>query len=248
MDALIAENPRAVIGGNMPPEPTPFEKAEKEVNDLYAEAALWLDGKPIESQAQADDLSNLLNMIRAAEKRAEEARKAEKQPHSDAAKAVDAKYKPLIGTCQLASDACKKAIAPWLAKVAAAQEAAAAEARRVAEEATRQAQEAIRAADATNLEARAAAELKVKEAQDAEKRATRAGKATANAGGGVGRAVGLRTVYRAEIVDPIEFGRHCWANCRDDYLTFLSGQAKQLVDRGSRALPGVEIIEEKKAV
>lgn len=248
MDALIAENPRAVIGGNMPPEPTPFEKAEKEVNDLYAEAALWLDGKPIDSQAQADDLSNLLNMIRAAEKRAEEARKAEKQPHSDAAKAVDAKYKPLIGTCQLASDACKKAIAPWLAQVAAAQEAAAAEARRVAEEKTRQAQEAIRAAEATNLEARAAAELKIEEAKEAEKRAARAAKATANAGGGVGRAVGLRTIRRPVFSDPILAARHYWLKENNEYCAFLLSLAERDVRNGATVIPGFEIIEEKKAV
>ena len=41
MDAKLAENPRAVVGGNNPPaKPTPFELAEKAVNDIYDETVL----------------------------------------------------------------------------------------------------------------------------------------------------------------------------------------------------------------
>mgnify|MGYP006871987512 CR=1 FL=1 len=48
--AEIAENPRAVIGGNAPPEPTPFDLVCENVESVYLEAKNWLDGAAIETQ------------------------------------------------------------------------------------------------------------------------------------------------------------------------------------------------------
>jgi hypothetical protein len=256
MDTLDTIAP-AAIGHNGGPalEPTPYERAKKRIEDLFAECKLWLDGKPVEKQAQADDLANLLAMLREAETEADDARLAEKAPHDEKITEIQARYAPLIantktakGKTVLAIAGIKKALEPWLTKVAAEKAAAAEKARQEAEEKRRAAEEAIRASDAANLAQREAAEALVADAKKAEKQANRAEKATANAGGGIGRAVGLRTLYRAEITDPIAFGRHCWAAHRDDYLEFLAGLAKSLVAAGKRDLPGVTIHEEKVAV
>ena len=118
--------PIAGIGHNGGPLPTAFEKAEAEVSKLYEEASLWLDGAKVDSQELADGIANLLNMLRAAEKSADTARKAEKEPHLEAGRAVDAQYKPVLERAKLAADACKKALAPWLQKVEAEKAAAAA--------------------------------------------------------------------------------------------------------------------------
>lgn len=248
MDTLTAENPRAVVGGNNPPEPTPYEQAEQKVGDLWEEAKLWLDGAAVDNQAVADDIANLLDLIRGAKKFAEAQRKVEKEPFDKGAAEVQARYKPLLEKADLAADACKKALAPWLKKKEEAQRAEAERKRKEAEEKAAAAREALRAADAANLEARAQAEALVKQAKDAEKAANKAERQTATAGGGMGRATGLRTTYVATITDPIAFGRYAWGQCREEYQTFLQGLADRLVHGGARELPGVEIREERKAV
>jgi hypothetical protein len=247
-DTLIAENPRAVIGGNMPPEPTPYEKAETEIGNLYEEAKLYLDGAAVETQGVADDIANLLNMLRAAEKKAEEARKVEKEPHLEAGRAVDAKFKPLLERVKLAADGCKKALAPWLAKLEAEKAAKAEAARREAEEKARAAQEAIRAAQAANLEEREAAEALLKEAKKAEAAAARAEKDTAKAGGSTGRAVSLRTEYRPVLVNEMAARRHYYETRHPELLAFLQSLAEQDVRAGKREIPGFEIVTEQKAV
>lgn len=248
MDAIVAENPRAVIGNNAPPEPTPYEQAEQKVGDVWGEAKLWLDGAAVDSQAIADDISNLLSLIRDARKFAEAQRKIEKDPFDKAAAEVQSRYKPLIEKADLAITACKKALQPWLDKRDAEIRAEAERKRKEAEEKAAAAREALRAADAANLEARAQAEALAKQAKEAQKAANKAERQTATAGGGMGRATGLRTTYVATITDPIAFGRYAWSQCREEYQAFLQGLADRLVHGGARVLPGVEIREEKKAV
>lgn len=245
---MLAENPRAVMGGNMPPEPTPYEQAEKDIGNLYDEAVQYLDGEPVNSQGVADDIANLLNMLRAAEKKAEEARKAEKEPHLEAGRAVDAKFKPLLERAKQAGEACKKAIAPWLAKLEAEKRAAAEKARQEAEEKRRIAEEAIRARDAANLEQAAAAEALLKEAKKAEAAASRAEKDGAKAGNGIGRAVSLRTEYRPVLVDELAARRHYYETRHAELLAFLQSLAEQDVRAGKREIPGFDIITEQKAV
>lgn len=246
-------NPRAVIGGNNPPEPTQFDKVVKEVEALYGEASLWLDGAQVDSQELADGIGKLLNLLRATEKATDWARKVDKEPHDKAAKAVDAQYRPLLDKLKLASDACKKALAPWLEKVEAEKRAAAEKARQEAEEKARKAQEALRAADAANLEARAQAEELVKAAKVAEKAASRAENDTARASGGTGRAVSLRTVYTANVTDYTAAARHFWKSAPDEMRAFVQKLADDTVrsagkGAASLSIPGVEIIEEKRAV
>ena len=48
----VDANPRAVIGDNVPPEPTPFDLSWAEITDLFDEAKLWMDGEPVATQAQ----------------------------------------------------------------------------------------------------------------------------------------------------------------------------------------------------
>lgn len=247
-DTLIAENPRAVIGGNMPPEPTPYEKAETEIGNLYDEAKLWLDGAVIATQGQADDIANLLNMLRAAEKKADEARKVEKEPHLEAGRAVDAKFKPLLERAKLATDGCKKALAPWLAKLEAEKAAKAEAARKEADEKRKAAEDAIRAAQAADLAEREKAEALLKEAKKADAAASRAEKDTAKAGGATGRAISLRTEYRPVLVNEMAARRHYYETAHDELLAFLQSLAERDVRAGKREIPGFNVISEQKAV
>lgn len=252
-DAMLAENPRAVIGNNAPP-PTPFEAVAKEIDDLYGEASLWLDGAVVDNQDLADGIGNLLRMIQAAEKKADELRKAEKKVLDDQVAEIQARYAPLIadtkavkGKTVRAAAACKAALQPWLDKLAAEQAETARVAREAAEKAAREAQEAIRAADAANLAARAEAEELAKAAKVAERTASRAEKATPNAGT-VGRAIGLRTVYVADITDAREFARFVWAEHHDEIASLLPGIAERLAARLKRDMPGCVVTEQKRAI
>lgn len=241
---LIDSNPRAVIGGNNPPEPTPFDQAEAEILMLFDQAKGFLDGEPIANQAQADDVGRLDAMIMKARKVADTQRAEEKKPYDDAAKAVQEKWKPLLTRCDLARDACKQALTPYLRKLDEEKRAREEEARREAERVRREAEEAMRSAHRYDLEAREAAEAKLREADEAEKAARRAEKDKAHVAGG-SRAKGLRTVYRAEITGTSEFARYLWANHPADMRDFLDKMAAILVSRGLRAIPGVTVHEEK---
>lgn len=245
-----AINERAVIGDNIiKAEPTPFEITEKRIEDLYIEASMWLDGAAVNSQDLADGITNLKNTILAARREADAARDAEKRPFLEAGREVDARYKPLLAKADLAVDACKKANAPWLKKVADDQAAIALAARQEADRKAAEAQAAIRASDVSNLTERAAAEALLEEAKKAEGVASRAEKAKPLSGGAVGRRDGLTTVYTATITDPIAFGRWAWTNKRAEYEAFLQGLADIHVRSGSHTadeLPGCVISSEQK--
>jgi hypothetical protein len=243
------------IGHNAPP-PTPFEAIEAKINDLYEEAKEWLDGVPVMTQGQADSLNLLMDMIRKAEKEADELRKEEARPHDEAKAEIQARYNVLIGNTKsvkgktvLALDAAKKALTPWLEEQDRIKREAERKAREEAEAAQRAAQEAFRKAQADDLAAREAAEALAKQAKDAEIAARVAAKDTAKAKGGTGRATTLRSFYRAEVTDAREFARHLWAYYRADMDEFLATMAKRLVDMNhDRAIPGVTIHEERRAV
>lgn len=241
-----------LMGHNNPPveiEPTPFEMSEVEIGDLYAEAKNWLDGEPVTTQAQADGLSKLLDDLRKAGKLADERRVEENKPFDDGKAEVQARYAPLIadtksvkGKVPLAIDMAKKALAPWLQKLEDEKRAAAEAARKEAEEKARIAQEALRASNVADLEKREAAEALIREAQAAEAAATKAENSKAHATGGT-RAIGLRSVWRAEMTDAREAARHYWLTKREEVDAFFQGLADADVRAGKREIPGFLIAE-----
>lgn len=237
----------AVIGHNNPPEPTPYEKAEAEIISLFDEAKHWLDGQGVKDDKDAEGVSKLLDMIRKAKKAADEARVEEKRPHDEAAKEVQEKYKPLLTRCDLAADAAKKALAPYLEKIEAEKRARAEAARREAEEKARAAQEAIRAAELTDLAAREKAEEMIQAAKKAEATAKRAENDKAHAKGGT-RAVTLRKTYKPVLKDAREAARHYWTARREELEAFFLSLAEKDVRAGQQDIPGFDIIEERAAV
>lgn len=237
----------AMIGHNNPPEPTPFEASKEEIDGLFMEAKNWLDGAGVQSETDADGVSKLLDMLRQAEKRADAARKEEKRPFDEGAKAVQEKFKPILDRAALAVSVCKKALTPWLEKIEAEKRAIAEAARREAEEKARAAQEAIRAAREADLEQQEKAEAMLREAQKAETAANRAAKDKAHAKGG-SRATTLRTYRTAEITDAVAFARWCWLNHKEELLAFLLTIAQRRVDGNYGVMPGVTVHERKEAV
>jgi hypothetical protein len=229
MEAALREAP-ATLGHNNPPEPSSFEGFDIHLTDLFEEAKHFLDGSGVNSDAEAEAVSKLLDLIRTTSKDADKARAAEKKPHDDAGKAVQAKWKPLLDRADMAVDTCKRVLAPWLAKKEAEARAAAEAARKEAE-----------------ARAAAAAEALVKDAKKANADANRAEKARPQAAGGA-RATTLRSYFTAELTDARSALAHYVATNPGAIKSALQALADTDVREGKRAIPGFIIHEEKRVV
>lgn len=243
--ATIAEP--APIGHNNPPEPTPLEQAREALSLLDVEASAWFDGTPIENERQAEDVARLLDAARKAEKQFDGHRKAEKQPHDDAAKAVDAAWKPVITDAKRIVEIAKAAQTTWLIKLdnekRAREEAARKEAEAKAAEARRLAEQ-----NDGSLTAAKARDAAIEEAKRAEAIAARAAHDKAKAkGAGMTRAIGLRTTWRSEVQEHRVLLNHIAKSAPGDLTAFVEEWAARAVRGGARELPGVRIYEERAA-
>jgi hypothetical protein len=240
-------NPRAVIGANGPPDESAFAGFHAHIGDLFDEAKNFLDGQGVNSDAESEAVAKLMDAIRTAAKDADKARAAEKKPHADAAKAVDTKWKPLLDRAELAVDACKKALAPWLAKKAHEQRELAEQARQEAAAKAKAAAEAMRTTTLDDLAGREQAEALVADAKRADADATKAEKARPQAAGG-SRAATLRTSYRPELTNAGEALRHYVKTRPDELKACLLHLAEVDVRNGARSLPGFIIHAEQTVV
>lgn len=248
----VAENPRAIMGGNNPPvELTPFDALKIRINDLHEEALQWLDGTPVTTQEQANAINTLKASIKAATKEAEAARLEEITPPQQTVAEIQARYNELIGSNKSvtgiaikAEQACNEALKPYLLELQRKQEEEAKRAREEAAKKQAEAMEAMRQRDAANLAQIEQAERLVKEAKEADAAARKAENAKAHAKG-EGRATGLRTVYRAVIADEKEAAAWVWVERRSELMAFVQELADKAVRAGSRQLRGFNVIEEK---
>lgn len=239
----------AEAGHNNPP--SPFEEIKQTIDDLYLEAKNFADGEPITTKGQAEAVSALIDGLRKAATKADDARKTENKPFDEGKAVVQEKYNRLIGKTKavtgkapLAIELCEEALKPWLLKLEAAQ----AERERIAAEqaaqAALEAQEALakRTDSLEDAEKAEAAILHAKAAGASHKAAT---KTRANVKGGE-RAVGLTKTYTPVMTDGVEAARHYWKTDRTTVEAFFLGLAEKDVRAGKRAIPGFEINEGRK--
>lgn len=244
----LEANPHIYLGANNPPEPTPFDAFEAHIGDLIETAKGFLDGEPVADEAVASKVSQLLDECRKAAKDADKARAEEKKPHDEAAKAVQAKWKPLLERADLAAQTCKDALKPYLEAQEAEKRRVAEQARLEAEERARAAAEAARAAaESTDLQAREEAEQLVKDAKAAEKAATKAESDRGRSAGGA-RATTLRTYHTAVLTDGTAAARWAWAERRADMEEFITGLAQQAVNAGRHTIPGFDVQADTRVV
>lgn len=234
-------------GHNNPPEPTPFEAIQVHIEDLTETAKGFLDGTGVTTQAEADALAKLMDEGRKASKAADAARAEEKKPHDEAAKAVQAKWKPLIEAGDRIVTICKQALAPYLEAQEAEKRRIAEEARKGAERKAQEAAAAARAAAATDLAAQEQAEALAKEAKAALTAANKADKDKAHGVGG-SRAATLRTTYRPVMVDGVEAARWAWQTRREECEAFFLSLAVTAVREGRHQIPGFDVIAERSVV
>lgn len=239
----------AGMGHNSPPEPTPFEAVKIHIDDLWVEAKNWADGTPVETQAQADEVSRLIEDFRLAHAAADNARKAENEVFDKGKAAVQEKYAPLIadtkavtGKTVKAQAALKAALKPFLDRQEAEKRAAALKAQEEAQAAAAKAAAALREADDSDLEAKEAAEALIEDARLAATAASRASNDKAQARGG-SRAMGLRKTYTPVMTDRKAALMHYAVNRADALVDFLQQLAVTDVREGKRVIPGFDVVE-----
>ena len=239
----------AGIGDNNPP-PTPFEAISAHLEDLLIEARNWADGVKLETQAQADDVSRLIDDLRLGMQAADQVRTDEKRPFDEIIAEIQDRFNVYIapiknktpGKVPVAMDALKAVLKPYLDDQEAKRQA---EARRVREEAERVAHvaaDAARAASVDDLQAREGVETLIAAAAQLDARAKRIENAKTQAHGS-DRAMGLRKTYTPVLTDPRLALGHYISQRPDELKALLLDLARRDILEGKHAIPGFRIDE-----
>lgn len=220
------------IGHNQPP---PVDAFTLHIEDLFTLVSDTTAGGQVATDEQEAALDSLMDDLRKARKDADAQRAIEKKPHDDAAKAVQAAWKPLLDKCDAGVDHIKRLLTPYRTAKQRAKDEAARKAREEAEAKAKAAQEALRNSD--DLESRFEAEAELKQAA----------KLVATANKIDRTATGLRTHWEAEITDR-RAALNFYIKRSPERFADLIQQLADEDARGARgAVPGVLFHECKRA-
>lgn len=184
----------AVTRSNSAPDDNSFEGIQAQIDALTAEANRLMQAGAATTQARADEASDVADKLGKLWTKAENARKVEGQPHLDAVRDVNDKWRPLTEAASIYKRLKDAVTGPWLTAQKILKDRAEREAREAAAKAQREADEAARQGNAK------AAEEALAKVQQAEAK-VEAVAATPIKAGTRGRATSLRTNKVAEIVD-----------------------------------------------
>lgn len=238
--------PALPVGSNLPTDP--FERIKAEVDDKIASATAFLsDAAARPDKTRADRARNMQAELLALNKQADALHKAEKQPLIDAAKAIDDKFR----FRDLVKDAAGR-LRVVFENILKAEEA------KAREEARRRYEEEARKAEAERQ--RILAERK-KEMQDDPIAALTSpepelplvpegpAEVKVQAGGGVGRAAGLKTVWEPRIDDWKKAAAQLVAHDDPDIRAAVEKKVKALarLNKEATKIDGVTMIESRRA-
>lgn len=219
------------IGHNNPP--SPIEAIQSAYDGVFSEVANWLDGSPVENEAQMVEVDKLLAAVKDAEKEAVAAKEDEYRPHKAACDGVVARWKPFLDDLGLQKKGLAAAVDGFKRRLAEARDAERRAKEAEAREAMRKAEAAARVADAANLDAQRDAAAAIEAARVAQQAAK-----------DVEGVKGLRTYTVREIIDGVACARWIWANDRPAIMEFMDAYVKR-----AASLPdGVTERKEKRAV
>lgn len=256
------QNPRAVIGGNSPPEeaadatPATWSAVKLHIDDLL-DLVRGVTGVEITKQEQADQIGKMLRDLQDAAKLADQARTAEKAPLDEAVKEIQDRYNEYIaplknkkpGLVSKAEQALKNQIGAWLKKQDDERIARKNAAREVAEKAAEEARAAHQTARISDdLDEIEAAESLLDAAEEAGRELRQIEKSKTQLKGDY-RAISLRSVWKAE---RIEGGggkalSHYARTQPQRVIAFIELLAAEDVKAGVRSIPGFIVKEEKVA-
>lgn len=214
------------IGDNSPPPDAAFSL---HIDSLFSLLSDTLAGGDVSTDEQEAAIDDLLDEFRKAATDAEKERKTEKEPHLEAGRQVDQKWKPITDKAKRGADACKDALSPYRIAKQAAKDEAARKAREEAERLQREAQEALQTSD--DLEARFHAEQELEAAKRLSAQANRIDRS----------ATGLRTYWEAEIVDKGMALRHYLKTNPDAFLELIQRLADKDAQNEATRRSGIGI-------
>jgi len=162
-------NATAAIGHNNPPDP--IDTALSPFGDYITEAEGWLDGSPVENEAQMKAVDAILAQIKAAEKAVSAAKESEAKPLHDAWKNALARYKPTLDDLDRIKKGLVATVNAFKQRLAAEKAERERKAREEAEAAAEALRKARAEADASNIEAQRAVAQAEHEAEQARIRA-----------------------------------------------------------------------------
>ena len=224
----------AQAGHNRPPDP--IDAALAPYGDAISEAESWLDGTPVENEAQMKAVDALTKEIKAALKDAKDGQTSEAAPHHDAHKAALARWKPTLDDLARIRDGLVAAVSKFKAKLAEEKKAAERAAWAAADKARREAEALAAKADAANIDAQREAAAAAQAAIDAQRAAQVQAKDTVK---------NMRKVTRYEITDHRAALRWIAANDREAVTAFIEEYVRR--NHKARAIGGVRVWEEKEA-
>lgn len=211
----------------------------EEIDDVVQQASDWLSSTKIADKVSADQAANWRARLLDLSKQADKQRDAEKRPHDEASKAVQAKWKPVIDTAKAAAEKIRSALTDYMRAEEAKQRAEQEAKRRAAEEVARkqreQAEAARREAEANNLPPPPEPEdvpLPLDEP------------VRVQAGGQRGRKTGLRTITVYEVTDYA--AALAYVQEHDDVRAAVEKVCRAMAKAGAK-VPGVTTREEKVA-
>lgn len=205
------------INSDAAPADDSFDALKDRIEDLARDAQNLIEAGPAHDQNAADRASDLANRLAELQKTADAARAAEKKPHDEAAAAVQAKWKPLLGTADIYRRIKEAVITPFLVGEEKKRRLAEAAARRAAEEA-----------------AKAGQPIPEPQAQ----------RAAPKAGSGGRRSVALRTVNVVTITDRAALLAFFADN---PIITEALQKMAEKATAAGVTVPGVTVTEEQRA-
>lgn len=249
-------NPRAVMGDNKPPlfDPDVMAKLVARSRELMTVGKAWEDLGKITTEADAGKLNDFQAQNRAQIKEIEAKRKEQKQPHLDAATAVDSTFNPLKTPIQDMGVRLAAMQTAYLTekqrKLDEQREAERLEAKRKQDEADAL---AAKAAEEGDEIAKAQAEQAQKGAAKEVKQTSKPAVARVASGSGGGRTASLRTYHVATLdraLPAISWFRDNRAEAwgKIEALLVALAEAEHRSVEGVKEIPGVTFKEEKRAV
>lgn len=229
---------------NLPADP--FEALRAELADKMASAEKWLREHPeAKNKTECDYAKNLQSELLALEKKADDMFKAEKQPHLDASREVDKRFKFREGIAPVA-----KTLRGIFGRFMAAEEERQNAAARAKYEAERRAAEKARA----EVEAQRAKQMRddpiaALTSPEPELPELPMGPEPVKikAGGAVGRAAGLKTEWMPEVTDYKAALEHFADHDEVKSAVWKLIKAATRAGKGSTKIPGVTIKETRVA-
>ena len=229
---------------NMPSDP--FEALTLEIQDKLEQAQNWLKTAPkAPTETDANMARNMQAALLQLNKRADAMHKAEKQPHLDAGRAVDAKFefRKLVATV---ADRLRDVFTAFMK---AEEVRARAEAQKKFEEERQKAQEERNAAEKERerLEREDPALALITEPEPLPELPLAPEPVKIQVGGGIGRKAGLKTVYIGRILDWQKVIQHFSGHQQIRDLLQKLVDADVRLNKVQCSIPGVEVVEERVA-